>query len=245
MFVRFRERPNDAREPYWAQATRLCTGRCANRRGQQQFGMRWGVGCPERPRCRWRVAGLVPYRLLVSLSETRRVATASGGKVRHEHVADLGAIDGTMLPAFYAGLDAEAAQAACNAAWHRRSIVTRLSYWNGLEARLARLVNRLDEAQAAMVRQAVHARIAQPTEQEIAETEARKWLKLFESYHRLVTDEQASIEKLEDIIRGRREWIAQMQPLLDDIAGGERTAERYREYSLDMGRILAARRRSW
>jgi hypothetical protein len=59
-----------------------------------------------RPRCRWRIGvehgvELQPYRLLVSLIENRRV----DGKVRQEHVASLGAIDGHLLPSFYAGID--------------------------------------------------------------------------------------------------------------------------------------------
>jgi hypothetical protein len=45
--------------------------------------------------------------LLVSLSEIRRV----DGKVRQDHIADLGAIDGIMLPSFYSKLDAETAEA--------------------------------------------------------------------------------------------------------------------------------------
>ena len=61
-----------------------------------------------KPRCRWRIGvdhglALVPYRLHVQLAENRRV----DGKVRQEHVADLGAIDGAMLADFWAGIDAD------------------------------------------------------------------------------------------------------------------------------------------
>jgi hypothetical protein len=62
-------------------------------------GFRFLTGCPLRPRCRWRIGGgRVPYRLLVAVIENRRV----NGKVRQEHVADLGAIEGHWLPSFFA-----------------------------------------------------------------------------------------------------------------------------------------------
>ena len=106
MFVRFRERKNDTREPKRTPAEIACAQRCANRRGQRLGpGFRAGKGCPMRPRCRWRIGLdqdviLVPYRLLVSLIANKRVE----GKVRQEHVADLGAIDGHLLPMFFRGL---------------------------------------------------------------------------------------------------------------------------------------------
>jgi hypothetical protein len=48
-------------------------------------------------------ASLVPYRLLVSLVMSERV----NGAVGQRHIADLGAIDGYLLPEFFVGLEPE------------------------------------------------------------------------------------------------------------------------------------------
>jgi hypothetical protein len=77
-----------------------------------------------------------PRRLQLSLVETRRVA----GKVRHEHVASLGAI---ATPLTVAG---------------------RVEYWQALHQRLA---NRLDSETQAKILGAVHARVPMPTVDEI------------------------------------------------------------------------------
>jgi predicted transcriptional regulator len=237
MFVRFRERPNDARDPGLATATRLCSGHCNDRKRMRRAWGQWGgEGCPEQPRCRWRVNGLVPYRLLVSLGEAHRVE----GKVRQDHVADLGAIDGTMLPAFYAKLDAEAAQTVHAApAWRHASIVTRLGFWTELNARLARLANRIDDGQAALVRQAVHERIPLPTTEEIAEAEAWEWLRLREGYQGLVDRNQTEIEWLEDQMRHKRKGIALLQPIIADIIAEAHSPERHQLYNRTLGQILA------
>jgi hypothetical protein len=215
MFVRFRERRNDALEPY-GEATRLCTGRCHKRDGRRVGIVRHGQGCPEQPRCRWRAAGgLVPYRLLVGLIEGRRI----DGKVRQDHVADLGAIDGALLPAFYAGLDAETAQAVRgDPDWCHRSVVARLAFWVELDARLARLANRIDDDQAALVRQAVQVRIPQPTAGELAEGEALEWRRLQDGYQGIVDGDQREIESLERHIADKRAGIALLQPVVADIA---------------------------
>jgi hypothetical protein len=91
------------------------------------------------------------------------------------------------------------------------------------------------------VRQAVHNRIPQPTEQDIAETEARKWLELLEGYLRIVKREQAGIADLEDAIQRKHDLIAALRPILDDIAEGERTPETYDKYDLSLIRLLASR----
>ena len=75
----------------------------------------------------------------IALVETRRVA----GKVRHEHVASLGAI---ATPLTVAG---------------------RVEYWQALHQRLGRLANRLDSETQAKILGAVHARVPMPTVDEI------------------------------------------------------------------------------
>jgi len=169
MFVRFRERSNDGREPLYGggvpvdDATLQCAGRChpelRNRRAGP--GYRYSSGCPLRPRCRWLIDGKPPYRLLVSLIENRR----TDGKVRQEHIADFGAIDGHLLHSFYA----EPHDAVSS--WSIRSICARLAFWNDLEERLARLSNRISAEEADKLRAAVHARIPKPTDADIEKVE--------------------------------------------------------------------------
>jgi hypothetical protein len=93
-------------------------------------------------------------RLQASLIETRRVE----GKVRHEHVAALGAID------------------------TEQSVSDRVTFWAQLHPRLDRLANRLDTETHGKVLAAVHARIPMPTIDDIrsvqlenAETDERVW----------------------------------------------------------------------
>jgi hypothetical protein len=64
--------------------------------------------CPMKPRCPRRIGlsellaePIAPYRLQVALIENRRVA----GRVRQEHVADLGSVAGYLLPEFWTSLD--------------------------------------------------------------------------------------------------------------------------------------------
>ena len=70
-------------------------------------------------------------RLQVRLVVTRRVA----GRVRHEHVASLGAI---TLPL---------------------SVADRLAFWRGLHERLAKLSHRVDTETRAEILTAIHARV--------------------------------------------------------------------------------------
>jgi hypothetical protein len=155
MFVRFRERSSDGREPDFIGAKLQCAGRCRpdlrNRRAGP--GARYFSGCPFKPRCRWLIDGKTPYRLLVSLIENRRI----DGKVRQEHIADFGAIDGHMLPSFFLEPHDEVSS------WSIRSICARLEFWDGLDERLTRLSNRINADEADKVRAAVHARIPKPT----------------------------------------------------------------------------------
>jgi hypothetical protein len=75
-----------------------------------------------------------PYGLQVSLIQTRR----EGGKVRHEHIAGLGAI---IVPA---------------------SMADRIDFWQRLHDRLSALSNRIGDEQGKIFG-AVHERIPMPT----------------------------------------------------------------------------------
>jgi hypothetical protein len=83
-----------------------------------------------------------PYRLQVSLIKTRR----EGGKVRHEHIAGLGAI---TIPA---------------------SAPDRIAFWRGLEVRLSALSNRIVDEQSKLLG-AVHERIPMPTLDELRDVQ--------------------------------------------------------------------------
>jgi hypothetical protein len=178
MFIRFRERSNDGREPLYRNgfrvdgATLQCAGKCNSALRERRSlgnwtghragpGFRCRSGCPLRPRCRWLIDGKPPYRLLVSLVENRR----TNGKVRQEHIADFGAIDGHLLPLFYAEPDDGVSM------WSIRSIWARLDFWDDLEERLGRLSNRISAEEADKVRAAVHARIPKPTDADIEKIE--------------------------------------------------------------------------
>jgi hypothetical protein len=123
-------------------------------------GFRMGMGCPMHPRCRWRIGAgevkLQPYRLLVGIVENRRVE----GKVRQEIVADLGAIDGYLLPGFYAGLDPIIAENEMGSLhWRCASLYARAAFWQALHEKLSRLANRIDAQTAAALMAAIHSRI--------------------------------------------------------------------------------------
>jgi hypothetical protein len=79
-------------------------------------------------------------RLQLSLVETCR----EGGKIRHEHVASLGAI--VASPA----------------------VADRVEFWTRLHQRLERLSNRLDAEMQTKILGAVHARVSMPTQDELA-----------------------------------------------------------------------------
>src|SRR6516164_7516010 len=133
MSVRYRKIVSDGTEPCGVAAQRNCNGSCRSR-------YRSRVGrCPRKPRCRWRIGmlqlpdGLVPYRLKVSIIENRRV----DGKVRQEHVADLGTIDGHMLPEFWAGLDSSKIVEIQWENWSDHSVYARIAFWETAKPRLA------------------------------------------------------------------------------------------------------------
>jgi hypothetical protein len=109
-----------------------------------------------------------PLRLQLSLVETHRV----DGKVRHEHIASLGAI---AVPP---------------------TVADRVEFWRKLHERLARLANRVD---AGKVLGAVHARIpmVMPDEQralqlENAKQDAGHWSSLHDM-HAATVEEQKGL----------------------------------------------------
>ena len=219
MFVRFRERMNDSRKPRGVGAALACPHpeRCAKRDGSRAGpGHRYGRGCPRHPHCRWRIGwkqglGLIPYRLLVSLVANKRI----DGKVRQEHVADLGAIDGHCLPGFYSGVDASIAKAIRNEDW---SIAMRLNFWGRLDQRLAQLSNQIEAGEADKICAAIQVRIPKPTDAEIERMEIGGWERLLSGWQGLAADEQKAIAKAEAEIAEKREAITEAQSVIDMIA---------------------------
>jgi hypothetical protein len=175
MFVRFRERKSGGARPALVQAQVLCRGGCMNRYGHRAV-------CFMKPRCRWHIGTehdleLEPYRLLVSIIENRRV----DGKIQQEHIADLGAVDGHLMPAFYTGIDpAIVAKITADDVgpalrieraglvflcrnWARASLESRVDFWQNLHEALSRLANRINTDTASRIMEAINARIPMPT----------------------------------------------------------------------------------
>jgi hypothetical protein len=258
MFVRFRERKSGGREPR-VYAERACVGRCADRNGQRYGpGFRVGTGCPMKPRCGWLIDGKSPYRLLVSLSETRRV----GGKVRQEHIADLGAIDGHLLPSFWGDAIKDPAEW-----WHADSSLARRAFWDELNERLSRLSNRISVDEAVKIRASVDARIPRPSAKEIEQVEAwiagqepELWEELGGDYKRLIDSDRNEIVTWERHIEEVRQRIMALetdQKVIDanisvirtrlaqgDRSVAEESAKAREKQTLIVGRIMAAKMRS-
>ena len=113
------------------------------------------------------------HRLQVSLIETRRVA----GKIRHEHIAGLGAID--IAP----------------------SIAARVAFWQQLHERLGKLSNRIDATAQAKVLGEVHARIPmvpikerRALQLENAEADERFWESLRDMHQANLDDNKGMVE---------------------------------------------------
>lgn len=256
MFVRFRERPNDARQPHAVSARLACSGRCREREGQRLGAdFRRGYGCPERPRCRWRIAGeLVPYRLLVSLVESERDA----GRVRQVHVADLGAIEGYLLSGFFAGSHPEIMQ---DAGWQGISLDARHDFWTELDTRLGRLSNRITDADAQMIHASIEQRIPRPTEAEVAACEVALetagWARIKDSYEGVIERDRKSIATYERRIEASRQDIATSQSIVEQIDRNravlekrlsegtpdivKRSAKVRQGFNMTLGKTLAAR----
>jgi hypothetical protein len=98
-----------------------------------------------------------PYRLKVSIIETRRI----DGKVRHEHIASLGSIEVPL------------------------SVADRIVFWQRVNERLVKLSNRIDPATQGKIRGDLHARVPMVTadeqralQLENAEADERFWSSL-------------------------------------------------------------------
>jgi len=75
---------------------------------------------------------------------------------------------------FFRELPAEIVDAIHSRHWCAISIAARLAFWHELDARLMRLSNRIPADEAARLRACIHARIPEPTSEEIAQLEAWK-----------------------------------------------------------------------
>jgi hypothetical protein len=136
------------------------------------------------------------YRLQAGLVETRRV----NGKVRHEHVASLGSIE---IP---------------------QAIPVRLTFWQQLHERLARLANRLTGEARGKVLAAVHARIPMvtPDEQRTLQLENAKAAAAFwEGLHGAQT---ATVEGHKGLVATTAAAIAQGEKAAAESAGNAKTA---------------------
>lgn len=170
MFPRFRKSKTGGFEPCGVNARIQCRGRWCR-----------GITCAQSPRCRWRIGwdetrehALEPYRLHVSLIENRRV----DGKVRQEHVAQIGAIDGHLLESFFSGLDPDVAARMKADNWEYLSLWARRAFWAEAIERLRRLENRIGPDMKRL-RIAIHKRVPWPIEAE------RKRLELLEAERNL------------------------------------------------------------
>ena len=166
MFIRFRKITSDGKRPKAADAKIMCAGYCQHRTYQE---------CPVKPRCRWRIGvehglKLVPYRLNVALAENKR----ADGKVRQEHIAQIGSIDASWLPEFWEGIDPALAAKIKGESWEMNSLRARTAFWKDANHRLKQLANRLGP-DMKRIRIAAHARVPYPMEPE------RKKLELLEA----------------------------------------------------------------
>ena len=121
----------------------------------------------RRPRARWRIGydeglKLIPHRLHVTIADNRRI----DGKVKQEHVADLGSIDSVFLPSFWEGIDETQLAKVRTPEWERLSIRARVDFWEQAKPRLDRLANRLGPDSVKRFRMAANARVPWPKEPE-------------------------------------------------------------------------------
>jgi hypothetical protein len=214
--------------PLQVEASRDCTGACHGRNGHRVPGGRIGTGCPERPRCRWRlVGGVVPCRLLVSLAESHRV----DGGIRQEHIADLGAIEEHWVPGVVPETPVH---------W-LLSVAVRSDFWVALDERLARLSNRLCADQVGPIRGTVQQRIPRPTDDEVAQVAAYRWTETQAGFEAAVEKDRAEIARLEREIATGRADIAVLQPIVDHMAEGPvegQIAAEYGPLTTLLGRIM-------
>jgi hypothetical protein len=194
-----------------------------------------------RPRCRWRIGvehgvDLQPYRLLVSLIENRRL----NGKVRQEHIANLGAIDGHLLSGFYAGVEPTTVNAILSGrdgtgmeAWYRASVHARYEFWCGVHPVLARLANRVNAEEAAKIIAAINVRIPMLTAEETAalprwkdEALLKRWKRAEQAFMDIIKREEKKIQDYEQLIADARESIDVYRPASGEASQGVKAVQR-------------------
>lgn len=218
MFARFRQLQSGGRRPESVNARIFCYGDCQHRYRYTLSG-RGGrlYGCPRKPRCKWRIGAddddsptLAPYRLQVTLAENVR----RDGKVKQEHVAHLGAVDGHMLPSFFDGIDPAMAAKMKSPEWKLLSLRTRIEFWQQCKPKLARLANRIGPDGVKQIRMAIHARIPWPMEAE------RRQIEMLEAEEDLkhALSSQESHSQMRELAEKQVERARQQKAAFDKLA---------------------------
>ncbi len=218
MFIRFRKITSDGKRPKAADAKIMCAGYCQHRTYQE---------CPVKPRCRWRIGvehglKLVPYRLNVALAENKR----ADGKVRQEHIAQIGSIDASWLPEFWEGIDPALAAKIKGESWEMNSLRARTAFWKDANHRLKQLANRLGP-DLKRIRIAAHARVPYPMEPE------RKKLELLEA--------KDDFDRAKSSIEGAQRMVATGKKMVKTALKGVAESEKLAQYEARVGAAAAAK----
>jgi hypothetical protein len=142
-----------------------------------------------------------PRRLQLSLVETRR----EGGKVRHEHVASLGAITTPL------------------------TVADRVEYWQNLHQRLGRLANRLDGETQAKILGAVHARVPMPTVDEIHALNLEEAKQHEAAWRMRHISTEAIVDENKMRLKAAQKLVTAGEPLVVSAAEEVQAAEQRRE----------------
>jgi hypothetical protein len=140
-------------------------------------------------------------RLQLSLVETRR----EGGRVRHEHVASLGAIVASL------------------------AVADRVEFWTRLHQRLMRLSNRLDAELQAKILGDVHARVPMPTQDEIAALAFERAKQHEASWQMMHVQAEGIVEAHKALRDGASKIVAEGEPHVAAAAEGLKAATARRE----------------
>ena len=218
MFIRFRKINSDGKRPKAADAKIMCAGYCQHRAYME---------CPVKPRCRWRIGvdhglRLVPYRLNVALAENKR----DDGKVRQEHIAQLGSIEAAWLPEFWEGIDPALAAKIKGKDWKLNSLRARTAFWKGANHRLKQLANRLGP-DLKRLRIAAHARVPYPKEPE------RKKLELLEA--------KADFDQAKSNIESAQRMVETGKKMVEKAQRGVAESEKLAQYEVRVGAAASAK----
>ena len=218
MFIRFRKITSDGKRPEAADAKIMCAGYCQHRTYQE---------CPVKPRCRWRIGvehglRLVPYRLNVALAENKR----ADGKVRQEHIAQIGSIDASWLPEFWEGINPALAAKIKGEGWEMNSLRVRTAFWKDANHRLKQLANRLGP-DLKRIRIAAHARVPYPMEPE------RKKLELLEA--------KDDFDRAKSSIEGAQRMVATGKKMVKTALKGVAESEKLAQYEVRVGAAASAK----